>query len=156
RRGGAARGLGRGGPGPSAPRLRAGVPRRSRTASRRQIAGARPRQVYPLRAPRDAPLGARRLSAAPLGRGPRRAPRRLRRGGRVRRALPLRVRGDGLGGEGPGGRFRAPFRSRSAGPPPLGGQLIPKRRDRRAPRGVGSTVPPPLRTGRARDSLPGG
>ncbi len=81
------------------------------------------------------------------------APRRLRRCGPVRRAIPVRVRRNRMGRPGPLEGIRSALRSAGSRPPPLGGELLAKPGDRRAPRRLRETLPAPaVRPGRDGDA----
>ena len=102
---------------------------------------ARPGALPGLRPPHAVPLGAGRRHAAPRRRGPRREARRLRPRRTIRRALSLRVRGDGVGGPRPRGGPRPALRAEGARAAPLRAQRPAQPGDRRAPRGLAPALP---------------
>ena len=149
RRRGAPVDLGLGGPLAASSRLRSRPLPRRRAAPVRALPGARPAALRVLCARDAAALGARRPRASSLRRRSRGAARRLRRRGPLRRAVPVRVRGDGVGGPGPFGGIRPALCPGGPRAPSLGGELFPKSGDRRAPGRFRETLPAPaLRSGR--------
>ncbi len=151
RRRGAALPLGRGGPPAAAARVGGGVLGRARRAAVRALPVARRPPLRGVRAEEPRAVGARRRRRPSRGSGPRRAPRgaRARRG--LRRALPVRVRGDGVGGSRPRRGTAAAVRGGGARAASLRAELFAQPRHRAPPRGVPPALPgAALRTARAR------